>query len=151
MLNASQFAPAFHLANLEGDTSSLQSYLERGPVLLAFFKASCPTCQFTFPFLERLAAGGAPVVGIGQDKASVDRKFREEFALHFPVLIDDAGYPVSNAFAITHVPSIFLVEPDGQISAAWSGFSRSDMEEAAQRFHVPLFHRGEQVPAFKPG
>ena len=40
-----------------------------------------------------------------------------------PTLLDkeDAGYPVSNAYGLTNVPSLFLVEPDGRISRSQIG------------------------------
>jgi len=47
-------APDFELKTLDGKRGSLGEELSRGPVVLAFFKASCPTCQYAFPFLERL-------------------------------------------------------------------------------------------------
>jgi peroxiredoxin len=49
-----KIAPDFALSTLEGKQFSLRQALERGPVIAAFFKVSCPTCQYTFPFLERL-------------------------------------------------------------------------------------------------
>ena len=47
-------APGFSLKSLDNKEYSLNTLLERGPVVAAFFKISCPVCQFTFPFLERL-------------------------------------------------------------------------------------------------
>src|SRR5580765_2401694 len=53
-IEVGQSAPGFSLKALDGKEYSLTSLLERGPVVLAFFKISCPVCQFTFPFLQRL-------------------------------------------------------------------------------------------------
>lgn len=47
-------APDFELKTLDGKRVSLNEELARGAVVLAFFKVSCPTCQYAFPFLERL-------------------------------------------------------------------------------------------------
>ena len=47
-------APEFELKTLDGKKFTLRDELAHGPVALAFFKVSCPTCQYTFPFLERL-------------------------------------------------------------------------------------------------
>jgi len=44
-------APEFELKTLDGKKFSLRDELANGPVVLAFFKVSCPTCQYTFPFL----------------------------------------------------------------------------------------------------
>ena len=66
-----QIAPGFSLNSLDGKDYSLDSLLERGPVVLAFFKISCPVCQFTFPFLQRLferyGGNGVSFLGISQD------------------------------------------------------------------------------------
>jgi peroxiredoxin len=145
MLKAGETAPDFRL----GDTN-LDVLLANGPVLLAFFKISCPVCQFTFPFLERMA-DKAPVLGISQDDAESTDEFRRAFKLTFPLAIDDPGYPVSNAYKLTHVPSLFLVEPDRRISTAVSGFSKRDLQEIGQRFRASPFREGERVPEFRPG
>jgi peroxiredoxin len=111
-------------------------------------------CQYTFPFLDRISAGGTiPVVGISQNGAEATEAFRAEYGLHFTLLLDpaDDGYRISNAFRITHVPSVFLVEPDRQISHAFSGFSRSDLQAVGRRAGVEVFRQGEETPEFKPG
>ncbi len=47
-------APDFTLPAMDGKQFSLREALARGPVLAAFFKISCPTCQYAFPFLQRI-------------------------------------------------------------------------------------------------
>jgi peroxiredoxin len=47
-------APEFELKGLDGKGFSLNDELALGPVVLAFFKVSCPTCQYALPFFERL-------------------------------------------------------------------------------------------------
>src|SRR5438046_6226683 len=90
---AGNVAPNFSLKSLDGKEFSLANALQKGPVLLAFFKASCPVCQFTFPFLERLYKqhGGHAVIflGISQDDARSTTKFAREYGITFPILIDD--------------------------------------------------------------
>ena len=53
-LKAGTSAPDFTLPTIDGKKFSLRDALARGPVLAAFFKVSCPTCQYAFPFLERI-------------------------------------------------------------------------------------------------
>ena len=66
-------APEFELKTLDGKKFSLSDELARGPVVAAFFKVSCPTCQYALPFLERLykayAKNGVTLVGISQNDA----------------------------------------------------------------------------------
>jgi peroxiredoxin len=133
---------------------AISHLVEHGPVLLAFFKISCPVCQYTLPFLDRIRAGsGIQVIGVSQDSAEATERFQTAFGLHFPMVLDAAadGYPLSNAFRITHVPSVFLVETDQRISQAFAGFSRRDIEEAGSRAGVKVFREGERTPEFKPG
>src|SRR5438445_8825792 len=130
MRAAGEQAPLFDLDDMEGKRRSLSEFLSRGATLLVFFKVSCPVCQFTLPFLERIAGtSGLQVVGISQDDREATREFLDEFGITFPTLLDTAksGYPVSNSYEITHVPSLFLIEPDGRISKSVSGFSKRDL------------------------
>ena len=52
-LSAGKTAPDFRLKSRDNKEFSLADALTRGPVLLVFFKVSCPTCQYAFPFYER--------------------------------------------------------------------------------------------------
>ncbi len=110
-LSAGAKAPAFELQSTNGEKSALADALQKGPVVAAFFKVSCPTCQFTAPFLERLheTYGGAKFTlwGISQDDARDTRDFCQEFEVEFPALIDEKGYPVSNQYGITNCPHRF--------------------------------------------
>ena len=154
MAKAGIQAPDFTLPDVTGTTRPLHEWLQQGPVLIAFFKISCPTCQYTFPFLQRLAGSSVRVVGISQDVRKKTEGFNREYGIRFPVLLDseDENYPVSNAYGITHVPSLFLIEPDRRITLTSVGFAKKDLEEIAQRFGVvELFHRDERIEAFRAG
>jgi len=147
-------APDFTLQAVSGQNQSLSEILARGPALLALFKISCPTCQMTFPFLERIATGsGLQVIGISQDDERGTNRFASTFHLTIPMLLDreTEEYPVSNAYGITHVPSLFLVEPDGTVSLASVGFSKEDLEAIGKRAGVETFRREEKVPEWKAG
>ncbi|MFN7920072.1 MAG: TlpA disulfide reductase family protein [Bryobacteraceae bacterium] len=154
MIAAGEPAAGFELYRLDGGKASLAELTASGPAVVAFFKISCPTCQLTMPYLGRIHAGGKlAVYGVSQDDESATRSFNQRFGVKLPTLLDAGaeGYPASNAYGITHVPSIFVVEPDGKVSAAWTGFSRRDMEALGERAGSPPFEPGEQVPGFKAG
>jgi peroxiredoxin len=155
-------APGFSLKALDGKQYSLDSLLARGPVVLAFFKISCPVCQFTFPFLqrifERFAGKNVAVIGISQDDARNTKEFNQEYGVTFPTLLDDNSYTVSNAYGLTNVPTIFLIEADGNVKVSSMGFDKADLEkiarELAQNQNMAtssLFLPSEIVPAHKPG
>ena len=154
ILKRGMHAPRFELKDLGGNKQSLDTMLEKGPVLLALFKVSCPVCQLAFPFLERLSNNDAlQVVGISQDDTNPTKAFNERFSISFPTLLDESreGYPVSNAFGISTVPSVFLVETDGTVSQSFAGFSKRDFEEIGKRINVRPFRPDEYVPEFKAG
>jgi peroxiredoxin len=156
-------APPIELKDMNGQAVTLEDALKKGPVVAAFFKISCPTCQFTFPFLERLhetyGDKGFTVLGISQNDAAATREFGEEYGVKFPLLIDDdRTFKASNEYGITNVPSVFLISRDGRIQDCAVGFAKRTLEnmskEAARvtnKEGVPLFRPGEVVPETKPG
>ena len=155
-------APAFELPGMGGGQYSLQQALARGPLLTAFFKVSCPTCQYMFPFVERLhqqfRANGIQVWAVSQDNARDSRSFAKEFGTTFPILIDEYPYETSRQYGIQFVPTLFLVSPDGRVELVTDGFSKVDLLEIQKWFaesfsvHPPaLFLPNERVPEFKPG
>jgi peroxiredoxin len=147
-------APRFRLADLDGSMRTLQDILAGGPALLAFYKISCPVCQLTAPYLERLSANNSlQVIGISQDDARATRGFMQRFGLTFPTLLDlsSEGYPASNAYGISSVPSLFLLEHDGTIARVISGFSKRDFEEMGARAGVSPFGPEDHVPEWKAG
>jgi peroxiredoxin len=162
MLPADVQAPAIELEDTEGRKVAVADLLKRGPVLAAFYKVSCPVCQFTFPFIERLhkAYESRPVaiLGISQDNAADTKEFAAEYGLTFPSLVDAEGYPASNAYGLTNVPSLFLIAPDGTISASLTGFDKKGLEDISAKIakHLSItpaavFQPGENVPDNKPG
>jgi len=162
---AGKKALPFQLTGIDGRKYSLPAALARGPLLLVFFKVSCPTCQFTFPFVERLyrqflAAGatGIQVWGISQDNPQNTRRFAKDWGVTFPLLIDEDPYEISQEYGLVHVPTHFLISPDGQVELSGDGFCKADLlairkSLAGQLAVKPaeLFPTGEQVPDFKPG
>jgi peroxiredoxin len=145
-------APDFTLDGLDGKQFSLREALQKGPVIAAFFKVSCPTCQYSFPFLERLykayAGGGVTLVGISQNDKQETAAFAKRFGITFPLLLDDSrSYAVSNAYGLTNVPTIFWIARDGEIELSSVGWVKSDIESINQR----MAERGTAVPVFQPG
>jgi len=160
---AGNTAPGFSLKALDNKEYSLATLIERGPVVVAFFKISCPVCQFTFPFLERLhnryGGDGVTFLGISQDDARSTTKFAKDYGITFPILLDDEnGYEVSNAYVLTNVPTLFFIDSDSTVKVSSMGFDKKDLEkiaaELAERKKIslaPLFRPDEVVPANKPG
>src|SRR5579871_2493775 len=90
ILSAGARAPEFRLPRLGGGDATLADVIANGPALLAFFKISCPICQLTFPFLDRIHhPGKLPVYGVSQNDEEDTRDFNSEFGVTFPTLLDN--------------------------------------------------------------
>src|SRR5215813_3415144 len=158
-LTAGTSAPDFKLQTMDGKQFSLRDALKRGPVLAAFFKISCPVCQYALPFLERIyqAYGGknVTIVGISQNNQKDTGLFIKEYGLTFPMLLDDTNsYPVSNAYGLTNVPTTFWIDSDGTIEVSSVGWVQQDIVEINQKFaeagkisEQPVFRPDESIPA----
>lgn len=156
-------APDFTLPTMDGKQFSLKEALSRGPVIAAFFKISCPVCQYAFPFLVRIyknsGSKGVTIIGISQDNQRDTNAFMKEYGITFPVLLEQtASYQTSNAYGLTNVPSIFWIAQDGEVQIASVGWSRSDIEHIYGKISEinggatpPLFRAGEEVRDFRAG
>ena len=72
--------------------------------------------------LRRVSLGG--FIALQQFRAA----FNKEFGVTFPVLLDDTEtYPVSNAYGLTNVPTIFWIAQDAEIA---DGHTRSARQDA---------------------
>jgi peroxiredoxin len=161
-LPAGATAPEFQLKSLDGKEFFLREALVRGPVLLVFFKVSCPTCQYSFPFYERLFRKyrnrNVTLVAISQNNPAETAAFAREFGVTFPILLDDIPYPVSNAYGLTNVPTLFWISPEGRIELSSAGWYKPEFEainrrmaEASAMASVSLFQPGEEVREFRAG
>jgi peroxiredoxin len=162
-LEAGTKAPIIKLPTMSEDTFDLAAALARGPVALAFFKVSCPICQLTFPYLERLHRANAgsklQMVGVSQDSKADTAGFLKEYGITFPIALDDTSrYLASNAYGLTNVPTVFLVSPAGAIELLSVGWYKKDIEDLNAKMAAlagkppqPVFRPGEDVPDFKAG
>ena len=162
-LPAGAKAPDISLDAVDGTPFSLHDALKKGPVVAAFFKVSCPVCQYAFPYFERLykAHGGqnSAFVAISQDDKRNTDAFLKQYGVTFPTLLDDPeGYRASNAYGLTNVPTWFLIGQDGEIEIASVGWVKKDMEALnrtlADLHKTPLpqlFKPGEEVRDFRAG
>lgn len=153
LLKAGAKAPDFQLQRVDGGQATLAEITKNGPALLAFFKVNCPVCQMAFPFLDRIhAAGGLPVYGVSQNGPEDTTSFNRHFGLKLPMLLDQetSGFPASNAYGISSVPTLFLVE-GGVISQVSEGWRKSDIAGFGARAGVNPFRPDDSVPEAKAG
>jgi len=148
LLDTGKPAPEFRLQKIPGGETSLAELLRDGPVLLTFFKVTCPVCQMTLPFLERLhSAGTTRVFGVSQNGPQDTSQFARHFGLTFPMLLDleENGFTTSNDYGISSVPTMYWIEPDGKISGVIEGWVKADMER------LGAIRADDNVPAWKAG
>lgn len=151
-LREGQTAPDVALTRLDGAVVSLSELVSEGPVLLAFYKDTCPVCQMTLPYLNRIRDGKLKVLAVGQDNLARAGAFACDWGIEYETLIDPADdYKASNAFGITQVPSMFVVEPGMKINWASSGFVRVDLEGLEELAGMAVLTGADNVPAAKPG
>lgn len=132
----------------------IEGLTAKGPLLVVFFKITCPVCQFTLPFLNRIhRAGTLPIFGISQNDDADTHEFVHEFGIEYPVLLDpeSADFPASNAYGIASVPSLFLIGQDGKIERAAEGWSRKEMVWLGARAGATVVRQDENVPEWKAG
>ena len=154
LLDPGARAPGFRLSRLEGGEATLAEISAGGRVLVVFFKVTCPVCQMTLPFLERMHASGTlAICGISQNDARDTREFNRYFGVTIPTLLDteDEDFPAGNAYGISTVPTMFLVEPDGAISRVIEGWNKLEMEALGAAAGITLFRPEDNVPAWKAG
>jgi peroxiredoxin len=155
LLDRGAHAPEFRLDRLEGGEASLHDLAANGPALLAFYKVTCPVCQLTLPFLERIHGGGRlPVFAISQNDVEDTGEFNRYYGISIPTLLDreEADFPASNAFGISSVPTLFLVERDGTVSRVIEGWQKAEIERLGAQAGVnPFRPEDKSVPQWKAG
>ena len=154
-------APPFELPASDGTRRSLTDLTRDGPALLAFLKTGCPTCQLAFPVygeLERRYGDVVPVVAVTQDSLAKTVPWLEEKGFAGPALDDETGgYAVSEAYDVTTVPTLVLVE-SGRVLASSAAWDRDGVNAWARRLGErtgrdtsPVSTEDDGRPAFKPG
>lgn len=103
-VRAGDYAPRFRLRDANGKLISSDSLLDRGPVLLIFFRGQwCPYCSVDLRALEAVAqdirATGTSVVAISPQTANASSGPLQLENLSFPCLVDK-GARVARAFGL---------------------------------------------------
>jgi peroxiredoxin len=161
MIEAGSAAPLFTLPSLDGGEFSFPGDAGGLPVLLAFFRVSCDTCDVAFPYINRLGQAypdGWHLWAISQDAAERAAAYRDRFSITAPVLIDDPALNVSRAYDPPSTPALVLIGPDGRVEYVSEGFAKDDLNEISARLAARLGLAVVEIapaedgnPAMKPG
>ena len=119
-------APDFTLPNAIRETVSLYAELEKGPVILAWYRGSwCPYCNLQLhdyqKSLDTIAAAGAQLMAVSPELPDSALTWKEKEELEFAVL-SDLGNQVARDYGI-----VFRI-PDA-IAAGYVAGGRNDLTE----------------------
>jgi peroxiredoxin len=111
-------APDFTLTDLAGKKQRLKDYTGR-PVLLIFSTTWCPACVEELPRLKELhrkyAPRGLSMLNINiMESNRKAESFARKHQLPYPTLLDSQG-DVANIYRIRGVPSLVLINREGQV------------------------------------
>jgi peroxiredoxin len=121
MLKVGDRAPAIALSNAKGDTVEVANLLEKGPVIVSFYRGGwCPYCNLELKafqeVLPEIKAAGASLVAISPEKPDDSLSTVEKNALSFEVL-SDVGQKVGRAFGLVY-------DFTDELRSAYEGFGR---------------------------
>ena len=103
-LKVGDIAPTFELVTAEGERVSSTAMLERGPLVVTFYRGVwCPYCNIDLQAIEEVAQEirslGAQLVSISMQTAANSLKSQRQNKLSYPILVDEAG-KTADAFGI---------------------------------------------------
>ena len=160
-LEIGTIAPPFRLDDLDGNSRSLEQIKPGDLLLLVFYHSECPTCGLSMPFIGNLARAvrseRMKIWGVSQDARHETLKFAGVKRLEMPILMDADPYPLSQAYGLTNVPTLFLIEPGGRILDQCVGFTKTYFIRIAQaaaghaQTAAPDIFAGQEVPSMAYG
>ncbi|MFF2752208.1 peroxiredoxin family protein [Psychrobacillus sp. NPDC058041] len=112
-------APNFTLTTLDGKEVSLADYKGK-KVVLNFWATWCPPCKAEMPDMQNYYEDVAEkenveILAVNLD-SGIDKVkgFQEDYALSFPILLDEEGTVGKTYQAIT-IPTTYMINTDGTI------------------------------------
>jgi peroxiredoxin len=129
-------APAFSLAALTGQQSSLSQYKGQ-VVMLNFWATWCGPCQQEIPLLDQMykkyKPAGFTLIGVNVDKEAAPVKdLLARKPVSYPVLLDPANQ-VSKAYHVDEMPSSVIIDRKGEIRFIHRGYRPGDENEYQDR------------------
>lgn len=125
--------PPFTLDDMSDIPHDIASFLDRGPVVLAFFRTDCSHCKVEMPLLAKLALEASyeniQFVGVNvREKKEAIAPFVEEHKIGFPVLLD-SKMKVTRSYKVPSIPTVFFVKKDGTLNSSLGSGSETVIRE----------------------
>jgi peroxiredoxin len=119
--------------------------------VLVFFETDCPTCQLALPYLNALGKDSVQVIGLSQDDDASTREFVAQLKIDYRVELD-RGLKITRAYDPQTVPTMVLLDENGQVARTLAGFDKQGLNDlAAALGHAPIAPMDDGAPAWKPG
>ncbi|WP_391120436.1 peroxiredoxin family protein [Psychrobacillus sp. L3] len=112
-------APNFKLTTLEGKEVSLADYKGK-KVVLNFWATWCPPCKAEMPHMQNYYEDMAvkenvEILAVNLDSGMDNVKaFQEDYALSFPILLDEEG-KVGKIYQAITIPTTYIIDTNGTI------------------------------------
>jgi peroxiredoxin len=123
-----------------------------GRTVLAFFKVTCPVCHMVAPKVAALSDAGVDVVAVGEDPPAKLVAYARDKGQRVRTLSEAPPYPVSSAYGLQSVPTLFLVNDSGTVEDVVAGWDREGWNRlAAAAGAPPVSEDGDGLPVYRPG
>jgi peroxiredoxin len=128
----------FSAQNMDGDTITLNSLLEKGPLVIVFYRGHwCPICNKHLKELEsnleKVYKKGAQLIAVSPENSEFLRKTADKTKASFTLLYDE-DYKISDQFGLTF-------RPDSMTRVMYNTVLGGNLKEAhsddSQRLPIP--------------
>lgn len=142
-LDKGQRAPELSVSDAQGPLRLSQ--LKGSVVYLDFWASWCAPCKQSFPWLNemqaRYGAQGLRVVAVNVDQRREDAaRFLAQVPARFQVVYDSSG-ATPRAYGVKAMPSSVLIDAEGRVLLAHSGFRGDDGAELERQIAAALAQR----------
>ena len=133
-------APDFTLKDIQGKIFRLSAQKGK-PVLIFFGTTWCPGCRSEIPVYKKVyetyVPKGLEVIYINiMEPANKVKRFAEAQSLPYRVILDENG-TVANTYNVIGVPTIMLVDKDGNVIKMGHSSSEMPLDQVVQGKEVP--------------